>query len=212
MTDVRPVPAASVILLRGDPFEVLMIRRHGKSSFAPNAWVFPGGAVDPGDERESMLDTMRVAAARELFEESGIWMGAPLPDLEVKRRALLAGETTFAALAAESPVDFERFVLTSRWITPEGMPKRFDTWFFLARANEVADATVDDNEAVDVVWISPAEAIAELEIVFPTHKNLEAIAGYTSIEALLEARRGATINPTQPRLLMVSGKKTIVLD
>ena len=211
MTDVTPIPAASVILLRGDPLEVLMIRRHQKSSFAPNAWVFPGGAVDAGDERGATLDTMRVAAARELFEESGIWMGASLADLEAKRRALLAGQTTFDALAAESPVDFERLVWTSRWITPEGVPKRFDTYFFLARANDIADATVDDNEAVDVVWITPAEAINRLEIIFPTQKNLEAIAGFTSIEALLESRRGVTITPTQPRLLMVGGKRTIVL-
>jgi len=211
MTDVTPIPAASVILLRGDPLEVLMIRRHQKSSFAPNAWVFPGGAVDAGDERGSTLDTMRVAAARELFEESGIWMGAPLADLEAKRRALLAGQTTFDALAAESPVDFERLVWTSRWITPEGVPKRFDTYFFLARANDIADATVDDNEAVDVAWITPAEAIDNLEIIFPTQRNLEAIAGFTSIEALLESRRGVTITPTQPRLLMVGGKRTIVL-
>jgi 8-oxo-dGTP pyrophosphatase MutT (NUDIX family) len=211
MSDVTPVPAASVILLRGDPPEVLMIHRHAKSSFVPNAWVFPGGAVDPSDERGSTLDTMRVAAARELFEESGIWMGAPLRDPEAKRRALLAGQTTFEALAAESPVDFERLVWTSRWITPVGVPKRFDTYFFLARANDVADATVDHNEAVDVVWIRPAEALAELEIVFPTRKNLEAIAGFTSIDELLESRRGAEIQPVQPRLVMVGGKMTIVL-
>ena len=46
MMIVTPVPAASVILLRDDPLEVLMILRHEKSSFVPNAWVFPGGAVD----------------------------------------------------------------------------------------------------------------------------------------------------------------------
>src|SRR4051812_31084751 len=42
--EVPIVPAASVILLRDDPFEVLMIRRHIKSSFVPDTWVFPGGA------------------------------------------------------------------------------------------------------------------------------------------------------------------------
>jgi len=211
MTEVIPIPAASVILLRGEPFEVLMIRRHEKSSFVPNAWVFPGGAVDAADQRGSTLDTMRVAAARELFEESGIWMGAPLPDLDAKRRALLAGETTFDALAAESPVDFERLVWTSRWITPEGVPKRFDTWFFLARANDVADASVDDNEAVDVVWIKPADAIANLQIVFPTWKNLEAIDGFPTIDELLASRRGADIPTMRPRLVDDNGKFKIVL-
>src|SRR5438477_10088081 len=81
--EVPPVPAASVILLRDSPLEVLMIRRHAKSSFVPDAWVFPGGVVeasdyDLGDGTE--VGTMRVAAVRELFEESGIWLSAPLAD------------------------------------------------------------------------------------------------------------------------------------
>src|SRR3954447_1042894 len=101
--EVPPVPAASVILLRDAPLEVLMIRRHSKSSFVPDAWVFPGGVVeaadhDLGDGTE--LGAMRVGAARELFEESGIWLGVPLADAEEKRRKLLAGETTFASLVA----------------------------------------------------------------------------------------------------------------
>jgi len=206
---VTPVPAASVILLRGgEPFEVLMIRRHEKSSFVPNAWVFPGGVVDAEDQRETALETMRVAAARELFEEAGIWLGAPLPDAAEKRRALLAGETTFATLG---PVDLEQLVWTSRWVTPEGVPKRFDTYFFLARAGDVAEATIHEKEHVDVVWITPSNALAELDPVFPVQKNLEAIAGFNSIDELLAARRGADIQPTRPRLLMVGGKRTIVL-
>jgi 8-oxo-dGTP pyrophosphatase MutT (NUDIX family) len=211
MSEVTPIPAASVILLRGNPLQVLMIQRHGMASFVPNAWVFPGGAVDADDERESTLATMRVAAARELFEESGIWLGGPLPDLEAKRRALLAGETTFAALEAEAPADLARLVWTSRWITPAGVPKRFDTWFFLARADHDAEATVDHNEAVDVVWIAPADAIARLKIVFPTQKNLEAIAGFTSVGELLAARRGADIPTMRPRLEDDNGKMKIVL-
>ena len=51
MAEVTPVPAASVILLRDDPFEVLMIRRHEKRSFAPDVWAFPGGAVEESDRR-----------------------------------------------------------------------------------------------------------------------------------------------------------------
>lgn len=51
MTAIVPaVPAASVILLRDDPFEVLMLERNPDRSFAPGAWVFPGGIVDPADE------------------------------------------------------------------------------------------------------------------------------------------------------------------
>ena len=176
-----PVPAASVILMRGEPFEVLMIRRHEKASFVPNAWVFPGGAVDAEDRRASTLETMRVAAARELFEET--------------------------AISAEP----EELVWTSRWITPAGLPKRFDTYFFLGRARHGAEATINRDEAVDVVWITPADALARLDPVFPVRKNLEAIAAYHSIDALIAARRGADIEPVQPIMIVENGQRRFVL-
>jgi 8-oxo-dGTP pyrophosphatase MutT (NUDIX family) len=212
--EVPPVPAASVILLRDSPLEVLMIRRHSKSSFVPDAWVFPGGVVeandyDLGDGTE--LGTMRVAAARELFEESGVWLGAPLADTDEKRRALLAGEITFASLLHESPLDLTNLVWTSRWITPVGVPKRFDTYFFLATVDHNAIASAENVEAVEVAWISPSEAIGKLQIVFPTLKNLEAIAGFTSAGTLLASRRGAEVPTTRPVLVVEDGKKKIIL-
>ena len=211
MSEVTPVPAASVLLLRDSPLEVLMIRRHEKSSFVPNAWVFPGGAVDADDERDSILATMRVAAARELFEEAGIWLGGPLPNADARRRALLAGQTNFDSLAAEAPLDLDGLVWTSRWITPAGVPKRFDTYFFLARADRDAHATVDDVEAVDALWITPRTAMATLQIVFPTLKNLEAIADFSSVDELLESRREADIPTMRPRLVIEGGVTRIVL-
>jgi 8-oxo-dGTP pyrophosphatase MutT (NUDIX family) len=212
--DMPPIPAASVILLRDSPLEVLMIRRNSKSTFIPDAWVFPGGVVeatdrDLGDGTE--LGTMRVAAARELFEESGIWLGPKLEKADEKRCALLAGETTFASLFRESPIDLEKLVWTSRWITPIGVPKRFDTYFFLAIAAHDAVASAENVEAVEVRWIAPSEAIEKLQIVFPTLKNLEAIAGFSSAEELLASRRGAEIATTRPVLVVEDGKKKIIL-
>ncbi|HXH41942.1 MAG TPA: NUDIX hydrolase [Thermoanaerobaculia bacterium] len=212
--DVTPVPAASVILLRDSPLEVLMIRRHAQSTFVPDAWVFPGGVVEAADRAlgdGTELGTMRVAAARELFEESGIWLGATLANADSKRRALLAGETTFAALVKESPLDLAGLVWTSRWITPVGVPRRFDTYFFLARISRDAVASAENVEAVEVAWIAPAEAIDKLQIVFPTLKNLEALAGYTSAEELLASRRGADIPTTRPVLIVEDGRKRIIL-
>lgn len=212
--DVPPIPAASVILLRDSPLEVLMIRRHHKSTFVPDAWVFPGGAVDADDKElgdRTELGTMRVAAARELFEESGIWLGATLEGADEKRRALLAAETTFAALIRDSPLDLESLILTSRWITPVGVPRRFDTCFFLAIAGRDVVASAENVEAVEVTWITPEEAIEKLQIVFPTQKNLEAIAGYASAEELLASRRGVEIPTTRPVLVVEDGKKRILL-
>ena len=169
---VDAVPAASVILLR-DPLEVLMIQRHEKSSFVPSAWVFPGGAVDAEDGEPGTLEAARNAAIRELFEETSIRLDSEL-------------------------------VLTSRWVTPKGLPKRFDTWFFLAAAPRDANVTLHEAEAVDSIWISPKNALArgrDFPMVFPTIKNLEAIAHATSVQALIDSRRNAKIEIVEPILV-----------
>jgi 8-oxo-dGTP pyrophosphatase MutT (NUDIX family) len=213
---VTPVPAASVIVLRDaqPSFEVLMIRRHEGASFVPNVWVFPGGMVEQLDReiaRErgdgSLLGRMRVAAARELFEETGVWLGAPIESSDSKRRRLLAGNLGFRTLLDESPVDFEKLVWTSHWITPAGIPKRFDTYFFLAKADANAVATVENVEAVDVRWLTPDAALNELQMVFPTIKNLEALRGIDSIDTLIASRRGAKIEPVEP--VLVNGKPAL---
>ena len=66
--DVTPPRlAASVIVLRGgaDALEVLLVRRTPQARFMGGVWVFPGGAVDAGEDE-------RGAALRELAEEASI--------------------------------------------------------------------------------------------------------------------------------------------
>lgn len=207
--EVEPLPAASVILLRDAPLEVLMLRRTEAASFVPNAWVFPGGITEAMDLE---LGGMHITAARETFEETGVWLGAPLDDAEHKRKRLLAGSLSFRQLLAEAPLDPEALVLTSRWITPVGLPKRFDTYFYLAKVGRDVVATPEENEAVEVTWIHPANALAkhaarEMQMVFPTLRNLEALAGFDSVDALIDSRRGATIVPVLP--VLVNGKPTL---
>jgi 8-oxo-dGTP pyrophosphatase MutT (NUDIX family) len=193
LAEVTPIPAGSIILLRDEPLEVLMIRRHEKSSFAPDVWAFPGGALEDEDLQLGngiLLNSMRSAAARELLEETGISLG--------------------------SPVDLERLVWTSRWITPESLPKRFDTYFFLACVGRDTVTTLQESEAVDSIWISPAEAVqrhmaGSFPLVFPTLKNLEAIVGFRSSSELIESRRQVEIPTTRPILISENGQKKIVL-
>jgi 8-oxo-dGTP pyrophosphatase MutT (NUDIX family) len=199
MAEVVPIPAASIMLLRDEPLEVLMILRHSNSSFVPDAWVFPGGAVDETDAAfgdGSIVNTMRIAAARELFEETGIWLGEGAFDLR--------------------NLDLERLVWTSRWITPAGVPKRFDTYFFLALAGRSTPIKLQESEAVDSIWISPADAVqhsiaGNFPLVFPTLKNLEAIVGFASAAELIESRRNAEIATTRPIIIEENGRKKIVL-
>lgn len=186
---LTPIPSASVIVLRDAPLEVLMMRRHRNSSFVPDAWVFPGGAVEAADRERAngdLLNTMRYTAARELFEETGV----RLPE----------------------PLDLETLVWTSRWITPAGVPKRFDTYFFLTRVDRNVVAVADQHEAVDVVWISPADAIersmrGDFPLVFPTLKNLEAIVGFQTAQELIESRRDAVIEAIEP--ILIDGKPAL---
>jgi 8-oxo-dGTP pyrophosphatase MutT (NUDIX family) len=172
LNEVTPLLAASVIVLRDDPFEVLMLRRHEGASFVPGAWVFPGGIV----ERD---ETPAEAGARETREEAGL------------------------------DLDPASFVATSRWITPVGIPKRFDTWFFLTKIARDAEVSIDRSEIIDCLWISPAEALArpDFRLVFPTIKNLEALVGFDSVDALIDSRRGANIEPVMP--VLVNGRPAL---
>lgn len=212
---LTPLPAASAIVLRDAPLEVLMLRRNAGASFMPNAWVFPGGIAEALDFELADGDhvtAMKLAAVRETFEEAGVWLGAPLADADAQRQRLLAGGITMRELLAEGPVDLDALVWTSRWITPVGVPKRFDTYFFLVQVGRGIVATAEQNEAVDATWIAPADALArhaarEMQMVLPTLKTLESLTGFASVDELLDSRRGAVIEPIEP--VLVDGKPTL---
>ena len=126
-------PAASVILLRDGVtgLEVLMLRRTAKASFAADAWVFPGGKVDPEDGADPFsAEAARTAAARETTEEAGI------------------------------VVDPADLVPYSLWCPPPESPRRFLTWFFVAAIPAEGVVTVDGGEITEHEWVRPAEAIA----------------------------------------------------
>lgn len=222
--------AATVMLLRGGDagVEVLMLRRHPESVFAADAWVFPGGRVDPVDQvvdgivvGPSDADASRalglrsgglafwVAAARECFEEAGIllarhhgtgewldttrWGAAGVSDY---RGDVLAGRRSlFDVLSAEDLVlDLSDVHYVSHWITPPGGVRRFDTRFFVAPAPSGQVASHDRGETVESVWTTPTDALArhaagEVHLVFPTIRNLQALAGFPSASEVLRAAR-----------------------
>jgi len=172
-----PRPAATVIVLRGgaDPLEVLLVRRSPAARMMGGAWVFPGGSVEAGDGNGQ--PGLRAAAVRELREEAGIALG------------------TGAEL-----------VPFMRWITPERRRPRFDTWFFLTAAPAGAAPRIDGGEIVDFRWSTPEAALhagsaGELQLVFPTIKQLERLSRFASAEELLAHARGAEVVAITPRIV-----------
>jgi len=171
MTEVSVRPAATLVLWRqgdGGP-AVLMGQRGARAAFMPAKYVFPGGAVDPGDHAAGHLS----AACRQALALH-CPADAPPP-------AALAGcalrelhEETGLTLAAKAPLSF-----IFRAITPAGSPRRFDARFFLADAAHVVGDAEDFSDAEDELshlhWIGLAEA-RKLDLPFITEVVLAEVA------------------------------------
>jgi len=170
---VEPRPAAVVVLVRMGPrgLETFWLRRERTLSFAAGFYAFPGGRVDAADaevpvEGAAPPDSaLVVAAARELFEETGVLAARgrtpEAPTLAAARQALLDGRETFASLLGRLglQVDALDFEPAGRWVTPPFMPVRFDARFFLVEVPPGTRAEVWPGEAAEGSWVRPADAL-----------------------------------------------------
>jgi len=215
--------AASVILLRRAPpgFEVFLLRRHKRASFMASAFVFPGGAAEPGEEA-------RTAAARELFEEAGVLLACADATLEpqtlelplqtmLRRRILEGADAQTSLLAAGLAWSTEMLVPWSHWITPSIEPKRFSARFFVCELPSGQVPSFDDVETVDQAWVSPRDAIeraGELQLPPPQIRTFWELSQLDTIEAVLAAGRARSDepHPIMPRLrTLVSGAQPCLL-
>lgn len=237
-------PASTVLLLRdgADGFDVFMMVRHYQIEFASGALVFPGGSVDAGDrdivghpelytkaepDGEPALE-FRVAAIRETFEESGILLARPrgsdgliaaahAAEIEAAHRAALCeGSIPFAQILADHGLvlALDLLVPYAHWITPEKMPKRFDTWFFLAKAPPEQLGTHDGKESTDSIWLSPRAALDGAEtgrftLPFPTTRNLIRLGKQPSAQVALDQSRGKPVMAVMPILGRDGDKRTL---
>jgi 8-oxo-dGTP pyrophosphatase MutT (NUDIX family) len=192
------------------------------------------GLDDAGASRSLGIDrgglSFFVAAVRECFEEAGILLasrhgeslsfdeGGRQARFGHHRRRLNAGETTLTAIceAEDLYLELGSVAYFSHWITPEGPPRRYDTRFFVATVPEGQEALHDDAEVVASTWIRPGEALdrhrqGELDLMFPTMKNLEAIGRFSSAPAVMEAASGAAVAAVLPRITLEGEVARIVL-
>lgn len=233
-------PAATILLVRDEPeFQVLMVKRHHQIDFASGALVFPGGKTHQGDHDPSWVRhaagweaapederALRIAAIREVYEEAGVLLARDSAGeifhgddrLGPAREAVAKDERTFIGLVSELGVQIDLTALTTfaRWITPAMMHKRFDTWFYLARANSEQLAVCDGWETVDAEWIAPAEAIrlakaGERTVIFPTRMNLQLLAEASSAEDAIARANARTLVPVLPVVQPREGGAVLVI-
>jgi 8-oxo-dGTP pyrophosphatase MutT (NUDIX family) len=222
--------------------EVFMMVRHYEIDFASGALVFPGGSVDAGDQDiitrpelhagseglDATTLNFRIAAIRETFEESGILLARPRGSSQLidaarageiaasHRAPLYDGEVSFAQILVQHDLvlALDLLVPYAHWITPEKMPKRFDTWFFLAAAPPEQVGAHDGKESTDSIWVSPREALeggdsGRFKLPFPTTRNLIRLGRQPSVAAALEHARQQPIVTVMPVMVKDGDKRQL---
>jgi glyoxylase-like metal-dependent hydrolase (beta-lactamase superfamily II)/8-oxo-dGTP pyrophosphatase MutT (NUDIX family) len=233
---VKPLEAATVLLLRDRPdgLEVLMTRRATSASFAPGAYVFPGGGVEALDaqshaqarRRASQSDlhlTQAIAAIRESFEELGVLLArkpngqhADSSELALMDRAapfIAQCQANALTLAAD-----EVFVL-AHWTGDRDLARRFDVPFLVARMPDGQTPVADECEQFEPVWVRAADALQRHHaggffMIFPTIRTLERLQHYASVDAVLQAC-AATEQPlwtSCPRTGLLGGREARYME
>jgi 8-oxo-dGTP pyrophosphatase MutT (NUDIX family) len=211
-----------------DGLEMFMVVRHHQIDFASGALVFPGGKIDPADQDPALaarLDgadddpvrrAIQIGAIREAFEEAGVLLaradgasalvdGDRVAALEPWRRELHTGTARLADLLAREALRLacDQLSWFAHWITPPFSRRRFDTHFFIAAPPSDHVLLHDGHESVDSLWITPAQALADAAtgtrtLVFPTLRNIEKLAQFSSVAEALHATRSGPVVTIMP--------------
>ncbi|CAA2109985.1 NUDIX hydrolase [Variovorax paradoxus] len=164
-----------------------------------------------------------VAAVRECFEESGLLFASDPSGALVALDALSATERSALRHSAELGSDallhmcrergwqlaVDRLRYFSHWLTPPGMPRRFDTRFFVAVAPQAQTPSADTRETVECMWLTPAEALSEtraLKLMNVTRRILEQLQSFGSAQACMDHAQALSAVPMiMPRVATVKG-------
>jgi 8-oxo-dGTP pyrophosphatase MutT (NUDIX family) len=214
----RPVPAATVVLLRPAPggVEVLLTRRPATMAFGPDIHVFPGGRVDPADADPAVLGAAGISAAT-AAANLGLGVapdGGMTPSVALAHHVAAVRETAEETGIAIGAADL---ISLTRWVTPISLARRFDVRFFAAFVPPGTEPGGGSDEVAEAIWLRPDIALAaarraEMEIWQPTFVTLQqlgalgALAGPVKVRAAFavgEAAGGPAIERRGPDLARV---------
>uniref|UniRef100_A0A8R1HVA0 Nudix hydrolase domain-containing protein n=2 Tax=Caenorhabditis japonica TaxID=281687 RepID=A0A8R1HVA0_CAEJA len=141
-----------------------MLKRGSTAKFMPNSMVFPGGVIDKTDGK--LGDEFRVAAVRELFEESGVlltkdgWQtSANNPEMTTLKSEIAADATKFEKLSSKFCA--EKLVEWDSFLTPANNPRRFLTKFYVCLIEEEPAIDLCTSEMSEYTWIEPQQCVDE---------------------------------------------------
>ncbi len=170
-----------------------------------------------------------VAAIRETYEEAGILLArrrgeseliddATANALDAHRLAVQRGTLSFREVLEREDLDLAPDLLAvhAHWITPEVVPKRFDTLFFAAATPPGQQAAHDGIESTAHIWIRPESALRQAEegtrqIIFPTSCNLETLCAHADVAAAIAASVARPVVPVLPKVESRAGTPMIVI-
>lgn len=227
--NIRPAATLVLTRNTSKGLQVLLLQRTWDAVFMPGFFVFPGGAVDdnealgrphaPKSEDSKISQTMSLdeggadymlAAVRECFEEAGILLAHTKDGQLVSaehpvhqaRETLYRGEVAFADLCHQHrlTLPLDQLAYLSRWTTPPGPSRRFDTRFFITPAPNGQSASHDGTETIDHVWLTPAQALDDQRtgrrlLGLPTLQTLRVLSDFDTTESVM---RYAHANPPTP--------------
>ena len=219
--------ATSVILARdgAEGLEVFLLQRADSMAFGAGMSVFPGGGLDAADraahadglvDAQAAVDAatswgttpqeaaaLLACAVRETYEETGVLFADVAPPAPGTRARLAAREIGLHDVVGRVAAD--RLRPWARWLTPEVMPRRYDTAFFVAAVPEGQEPDGDTSEAVGAGWCAPARALREWDagdraLMPPTWAVLTELAAAPDVAGLLAAAAGRRPEPVTPSL------------
>lgn len=211
-TVLKPKDAATLILVRrqsGGP-RILMGQRAGGHAFMPNKYVFPGGRLDPSDCRVKPARDLHPATLAKLLARM---RGKPT---ETRARGLAQAAVRetweeagliFGRSRAEDAPDLSGLTLFMRAITPPGRTRRFDSRFFVADAEHLANIDRPEHdgggELLTLSWLTLDE-IASLDLPLITQDALKRLKPFLD--------SGRLPNPDCPASFQYFRGKTWVED
>lgn len=232
LADPNPArPSATIMLVRdgAEGVEVFMVVRDRPMDGAMGAVVFPGGKIDEEDRHPESWGHLALpqshpdlpywlAAMRETFEEAGVVIARPegtttgdiaparAAEMVARHRdALLDRKITFARIIKSEKLvpALDHMVHFAHWQTPLGLPKRFDTHFFLVSAPAGQEPIHDGREMVDCFWTPPGRIVAEANagkrtLVPATKLNLELLAESGTVAEAMERARARRVVMVRP--------------